>query len=88
MLHRGEFDEEWEDEAELEEDNAVEALDDGDEPTVSCPYCRERIHEDAQRCPHCGTYISEEDRPIAPKPWWLLAGVVVCLYLVYRWTIG
>jgi len=88
MFYRGEYDEDWEDEAKLDEDNDVDALDHEEEPTVSCPYCRERILEDAQGCPHCGTYISEEDRPSAPKSWWLLVGVVICLYLVYRWTVG
>jgi predicted nucleic acid-binding Zn ribbon protein len=61
---------------------------DDDEPTIPCPYCGEEIHEDSQRCPRCGDYLSEEDRPPARKPWWIVAGVVVCLYLVYRWITG
>lgn len=61
---------------------------DGEEPTVPCPYCRREIHEDAQRCPYCEQYISEEDRPASTKPWWIVAGVAVCLYLVYRWIVG
>jgi ferredoxin-thioredoxin reductase catalytic subunit len=56
--------------------------------TVPCPYCRREIHEDAQRCPHCGNYISEEDSPPSRKPWWLVAGVILCLYAVYRWIAG
>ena len=62
---------------------------DDEEPTISCPYCRREIHEDAVRCPHCENYLSEEDEP-APsrKPWWLIVGVIVCLYLVYRWIVG
>jgi hypothetical protein len=58
-----------------------------EEPTVPCPYCREEIHEDAQRCPHCGNYISEEDAPPGRKPWWIIVGVVLCLYAVYRWIV-
>lgn len=61
---------------------------DADEPTVPCPYCRREIHEDSQRCPYCEQYISEEDRPPSRKPWWIVAGVAVCLYLVYRWSVG
>jgi hypothetical protein len=56
--------------------------------TVACPYCAREIAEAAERCPHCGQYISEEDRPSRPKPWWVWLGVVVCLYVVYRWTFG
>lgn len=56
-----------------------------DEPTVPCPYCSREIHEDAQRCPHCEQYISAEDAPARRKPWWILIGVALCLYVVYRW---
>jgi hypothetical protein len=62
---------------------------DGDEPTVPCRYCRREIHEDSVRCPYCEQYLSAEDE-VAParKPWWLVLGVLVCLYLVYRWIAG
>jgi hypothetical protein len=69
-----------------EEDD--EAEDDGDEPTVPCPYCKRQIHEDSQRCPYCEQYISDEDAPRNHKPWWIVAGVVVCLYIVFRWIAG
>ena len=54
---------------------------------IACPHCGEQIHEDAQRCPHCEQYISQEDAPSARKPWWVVAGVIVCLYVVLRWII-
>jgi len=68
-------------------DDDIDTEDD-DEPTVPCPYCRREIHEEAEQCPYCEQYISAEDAPPARKPWWLLGGVVVCLYLIYRWTAG
>lgn len=58
------------------------------EPTIPCPYCRRAIHEESQRCPHCGEYISAEDAPAGPKPAWLVAGVAVCLLLVATWIFG
>lgn len=58
---------------------------DEEEPTVPCPHCRQEVHEDAQRCPHCELYITDEDAPPVRKPWWLIAGVIVCLYIVYLW---
>ena len=76
-------DDDWDDEFDDED-----AFLSDDEPTVRCPYCGELVHEDAQRCPHCENYISEEDAPARKKPWWILAGVLVCLYMIYRWTVG
>ncbi len=62
--------------------------DDDSEPTIPCPYCRKEIHEDSLRCPYCEQYISEEDAPPGRKPWWLVLGVIACLYVVYRWVVG
>ena len=62
--------------------------DDESEPTVSCPWCDREIHEDAQRCPHCGQYISSEDGPSGRKPWWIVAGVLLCLAMVVGWLFG
>lgn len=61
---------------------------DEEEPTIACPYCDAEIHEDSQRCPACGEYISTEDAPYRQKPGWIVLGVAVCLLLVYLWTIG
>ena len=71
-------DDEWDDERD----------DDEEEPTIPCPKCRARIHEESQRCPYCGHYISEEDAVPARKPWWIIAGTVLILYIVYRWIFG
>lgn len=56
--------------------------------TVPCPHCGREVYEDAERCPYCENYISEEDTPPSSsrKPWWLIVGVLLCLYAVYRWV--
>jgi hypothetical protein len=64
-----------------------EADEPGDD-TVPCPYCRELIHEDAQRCPHCERYVSAEDAPPARKPWWIILGAAACLGAVYWWIMS
>lgn len=76
----------WDDDS--DDDFDVDAVDDEGEPTVPCPYCGEEIHEDSQRCPHCEQYVSDVDAPPRKKPWWIIIGVVVCLYIVYRWSWG
>jgi hypothetical protein len=55
--------------------------------TVPCPYCRRLVAEDASRCPYCETYISHEDTPPGPKPWWLVLGVFVCVLIVVLWIL-
>ncbi len=75
----------------VEEDDweeGAEPPDDEDELTVPCPHCQRPIHEDAPRCPYCGNYITEEDAPPTRKPWWLVVGALLCLYVVYRWIVG
>ncbi len=61
--------------------------DDDDEPTIPCPHCRREILEDAERCPYCEHYLSREDAPPGRKPWWVVVGVIACLYVVYRWNV-
>lgn len=79
MLHRDDAEEEeWDDDPDADEGE-------DEEDTIPCPYCRRDIHEDAQRCPYCESYISREDAPPGRKPWWIILGVVACLYVVYRW---
>jgi hypothetical protein len=62
--------------------------DSDEEATVPCPYCKRQVHEDSQRCPYCENYISEEDAPPSRKPWWIVVGVLLGLYAVYRWISG
>ena len=61
---------------------------DDEEPTIPCPYCKREIHEESQRCPHCGSYISEEDAAPAIKPWWIIIGVLLVLAVIYIWLAG
>jgi hypothetical protein len=61
---------------------------DEEEPTIPCPHCRREIHEDAQRCPYCEKYLSDEDAPPARKPWWIIAGALLVMYIVFRWMAG
>jgi uncharacterized paraquat-inducible protein A len=78
--HVDEWDEEsWDDEEPDEPD------DDEDDDTIPCPYCKKPVHEDAQRCPHCESYISAEDAPPTRKPWWIVVGAVAVLAVVYMW---
>ena len=71
-------------------DDAQDSLDEApdDEPTIPCHYCKKQIHEDSPQCPYCGQYLSEEDTPPPRKPWWIIVGALLCLYVVYRWIAG
>jgi len=87
-MHRHSVDDGWDD----GDDDWRESIDDdesGDDgSTVPCPFCKRPIPEDVLQCPYCKNFISDEDSPPARKPWWIIIGVLVCLYIIYRWTTG
>ena len=86
MLHD---DDQWNDEDDDGRwDEFGDQDEDDEEPTIPCPYCGAEIHEDSLRCPRCEHYLSDEDAPMSRKPWWIVIGAVLCLYAVYRWTVG
>jgi len=73
---------EWDD-----EDWADDDIEEEDDATIPCPYCRRAIHEDSVRCPYCEQYISEEDAPPGKRPWWIVVGVVLCLAAIGLWFV-
>jgi hypothetical protein len=84
--HDDEWDENEEDwDGENWDDTEADEPADEDDDTVPCPYCKKPVHEDAERCPHCESYISAEDTPPTHKPWWIIIGAAACLGVVYLW---
>jgi hypothetical protein len=72
--------EEWEDaDLDFRPDDEIEM--------VPCPYCRKLVYEEAERCPHCESYISREDAPLRRAPWFAL-GILLCLGIVVAWIVG
>ena len=63
VFNRGE---EWDDDSDLGEDDDSPDFGD-DEPMIPCPYCGVDIHDETERCPHCGQYISKEDCALRPQ---------------------
>jgi predicted RNA-binding Zn-ribbon protein involved in translation (DUF1610 family) len=52
--------------------------------TLPCPNCGEDVWEEAERCPHCGEYITPgigSDR----KPWWVIVAAILALLAVLLW---
>lgn len=74
-------------EEDWDSDQEADFSDSDEDETIPCPYCGQPVHEDSQRCPHCATYISEEDAP-SGKPTWLVLGVVLCLAIVAMWVLS
>ena len=95
MRYRDDEDDEIVDGADVGDRDAPDAFDaddedDGDDEeteTVPCPYCRRQVPEGVAMCPYCRSFISFEDAP-RRRPWWLVAGVIVCLLIVVLWVVS
>ena len=79
MVHEDdEDDDDWD-----EEDEDFDSFDNEDEvETIPCPYCREEIAEESQRCPHCEGYISKEDVTSRSQPIWVVVTAFICLTVI------
>lgn len=89
MSHRDEFDEDDEGEVGGREDPDESDTDDDDEPEiVACPYCRGEMSEDAEICPHCGSYVLVDDVHRASRPWWVVAGMIACVVILVMWLLS
>ena len=75
-------DDDWD---EPDEDESSES-DDGPD-TVTCPYCKEEVYEDAVRCPRCENYISREDAPPTQHPRWIIFGALAVLAIGALWVL-
>ena len=71
----------------FDDDDEVADCDADDETSsVACPNCRQAVYEDAEQCPHCGHYLSDEDRT-GRKPLWIIIGFALCCVVVIYWLI-
>ena len=88
MARRVATDDDWEDDDGAEPADAEWTPDDEDEDeTVPCPHCQDPVHDQAERCPNCGWYISEEDAPPARRPTWLVIGFILVLTVALLWAL-
>ena len=61
-------------------------MDASDEPDLDvCPHCRKLISEDAERCHHCGMYLSAEDTPLSRPAWFVIAVILALLVVLLVW---
>jgi len=57
--------------------------DDDQSETVACTHCGADVYEDADRCPHCGEWITAGGGSTWPL-WVAGVAVLLMLYLAYR----
>lgn len=90
MPRRVDLEDDWGDEDEgwtPDEDDEEWVPDEDDEHDMSeCPHCHEAVFDQAERCPHCGWYISEEDAPPSRRPGWIVLGLTLAAVAVYFWV--
>ena len=89
MPRRVAADDDWEDDGDggQPDDEEWTPDEDDEDDTVPCPHCQEPVHDQAERCPHCGWYISEEDAQPALRPTWLVIGFILALAVAILWAL-
>jgi hypothetical protein len=63
---------------ENDEDEELDLDTDDEAATIPCPHCRRPVYEEAQKCEHCGSYLSDAE-PTRFRPWWMIAGFILVL---------
>lgn len=61
-----------------------------DDATIECPECGRPIYEDAERCPHCESYVVAGQAGDKPRPLWITITVLLCIYAMlhaYLWPL-
>ncbi len=66
-----------------DQDDDFDADDDEETSVVPCPSCGADVYEEADRCPHCGSFIDPTAAPRRDKPgWWVGLSRVSVVWLV------
>jgi hypothetical protein len=92
MPRRVATEDDWEDDGDEswtpdDEDEEWVPDDEDEDPTAECPHCHEPVFDQAERCPNCGWYISEEDVPPRRWPAWVMIGFVLALAGALLWAV-
>lgn len=74
-------DDETGDDPELPDEADMDQDDDESGDSAPCPHCGKPVHDQAEICTYCRSYISWEDAP-RRKPLWLVFGVILCVLIV------
>ncbi len=74
MPHRPLEDWEMPDPDDVSDDGSFDdvSADDAALELVPCPRCGNDIYEEAERCNHCGEYITRSTSVLAGQPWWFV----------------
>lgn len=61
--------------------DSVDLGDDSEDDVLDpCPRCKRAVYHDAERCPHCGHYLNDEDEHATRlQPKWVIVTAAVCL---------
>lgn len=71
-----------------EDDDSGDVESSEDDSTSACPHCGKAVYDDAEQCPACGEYLSQEDAAATPRKWWVVVTAVICLVLAIAWALG
>jgi len=68
-------------------DDDLDDEEEADQGAFVCPGCCGPVHEETQKCPHCGDWITPVERKRGGKRWVLLLAVGLMILLMLLITI-
>ena len=74
----------WEDDPEEPDESEMDFGDSAD--LRPCPFCKKAIDEQADVCPHCGNYISDEKVKDRKPMWFVIAAIAIIAAILVRWV--
>jgi hypothetical protein len=74
------------DEPEGPQERDLGADEDDETETVPCPNCRRAIAEFAERCPHCGDWVTPGNVAVR-RPTWFWVALVAALAVMLAWIL-
>ncbi|HEX8324288.1 MAG TPA: hypothetical protein VF595_10280 [Tepidisphaeraceae bacterium] len=75
------------DDPEFPDPSDTDDADDENDVLDPCPNCKKLMYDDAEQCPYCGHYVTEETAPTSHAKW-VTVTALICLVVAILMALG